>query len=137
MLVFGQMLLGFVLLVGGGESLVRGAAALASAFKISPLVIGLTVVAFGTSAPELGVSLQAVADGKPDVAIGNVIGSNITNILLILGASALVTPLVVSSQLIRIDVPLMICASLCLWGVASDGQIQQWFAGRLHPVLHS
>jgi len=124
MLVFGLMLLGFVLLVGGGESLVRGAAALASVFKISPLVIGLTVVAFGTSAPELGVSLQAVADGKPDVAIGNVVGSNITNILLILGASALVTPLVVSSQLIRTDVPLMICASLCLWGVASDGQIQ-------------
>ncbi len=122
-LVFGQITLGFVLLVGGGELLVRGAAALASALRISSLVIGLTVVAFGTSAPELGVSLQAAVIGKADVAIGNVVGSNITNILLILGASALVTPLIVSSQLIRTDVPLMICASVCLWGFASDGQI--------------
>ena len=133
--VSGQMVLGFVLLVGGGELLVRGAAALASALKISPLVIGLTVVAFGTSAPELGVSLQAAVEGKVDVAIGNVVGSNITNILLILGVSALVTPLIVSSQLIRIDVPLMICASLCLWGVASDGFIQPWEGAAMFGLL--
>jgi len=134
-IVVGQIVFGFVLLVGGGELLVRGAAALASAFKISPLVIGLTVVAFGTSAPELGVSLQAAADGKADVAIGNVVGSNITNILLILGVSALVTPLVVSSQLIRIDVPLMICASLCLWGVASNFVLERWEGATMFGLL--
>lgn len=134
-IVVGQIVFGFVLLVGGGELLVRGAAALASACKISPLVIGLTVVAFGTSAPELGVSLQAAANGKADVAIGNVVGSNITNILLILGVSALVTPLVVSSQLIRTDVPLMICASLCLWGVASDAVLQRWEGATMFGLL--
>lgn len=135
MLLVGQIVLGFALLVGGGEVLVRGAVALASAFKISPLVIGLTVVAFGTSAPELGVSLQAAAAGNVDVAIGNVVGSNITNILLILGASALVTPLIVSSQLIRTDVPLMICASLCLWGVAADGTLDRWEGAAMFGLL--
>lgn len=133
--VFSQIVFGFLLLVSGGELMVRGAAALASAFKISPLVIGLTVVAFGTSAPELGVSLQAAAAGKADVAIGNVVGSNITNILLILGASALVTPLVVSSQLIRIDVPLMICASLCLWGIASNFVLERWEGATMFGLL--
>lgn len=116
---------GLVLLVGGGELLVRGAAALAATLKISPLVIGLTVVAFGTSAPELGVSLQAALSGNADVAVGNVVGSNIINILLILGASALVTPLVVSSQLIRLDVPLMIAASLAMWAMGADGQVSR------------
>lgn len=124
--IVGQLAGGFALLVGGGELLVRGAATLAAIAKISPLVIGLTVVAFGTSAPELGVSLQAALAGSADVAIGNAVGSNITNILLILGAAALVTPLIVSSQLIRIDVPLMICASLGLWGVAADGLLVRW-----------
>ncbi len=84
MLVAGQILCGLVLLVIGGEILVRGAAALAAAFRITPLVIGLTVVAFGTSAPELGVSLQAALTGNADVAVGNVVGSNIVNILLVL-----------------------------------------------------
>jgi cation:H+ antiporter len=121
-----QLVFGFALLVGGGELLVRGAASLAAAFKISPLVIGLTVVAFGTSAPELGVSVQAAIAGDADVAIGNVVGSNITNVLLILGASALVAPLIVSSQLIRIDVPLMIGASFGLWGVAANGYLDRW-----------
>ena len=114
-----------MLLVGGGELLVRGAAALAATLKISPLVIGLTVVAFGTSAPELGVSLQAALSGNADVAVGNVVGSNIINILLILGASALVTPLAVSSQLIRLDVPLMIAASLAMWAMGADGQVSR------------
>lgn len=124
--VAGQILVGVVMLVCGGELLVRGAAALASACKISPLVIGLTVVAFGTSAPELGVSLQAAWSGNADVAVGNVIGSNITNVLLILGASALVTPLLVSSQLIRLDVPLMIAASVAMWAVSADGTVARW-----------
>lgn len=121
---------GLVLLVGGGELLVRGASRLAGAVGISPLVIGLTVVAFGTSSPELAVSLQSAFAGKADIAVGNVVGSNIFNILFILGLSALVAPLVISSQLIRLDVPLMIAASVVLWLVALDGQI-----GRTDGVL--
>jgi len=126
LLVIGQLVAGLILLVGGGELLVRGASAMAATFRVSPLVIGLTVVAFGTSAPELGVSLQAALSNSADVAIGNVVGSNIINILLILGTSALVTPLVVNSQLIRIDVPLMIAASLAMWAVSADGLIARW-----------
>ena len=108
---------------------------MAATFRISPLVIGLTVVAFGTSAPELGVSLQAALTDNADVAVGNVIGSNIINILLILGVSALVTPLVVSSQLSRIDVPLMITASLAMWAVALDGTIARWEGVLLFTAL--
>lgn len=116
---------GFVLLVVGGELLVRGASQLARALKISPLVIGLTIVAFGTSAPELAVSVQAAYSGNADVAIGNVVGSNIFNVLLILGASALIVPLVVSSQLVRRDVPLMILASGLTWWFGSDGNLDR------------
>lgn len=111
---------GLVTLVVGGELLVRGASLLARAMRISPLVIGLTVVAFGTSAPELGVSLQAALSGAADVAVGNVIGSNILNILLILGLAAMVAPLIVSSQLIRIDVPLLVAVSALMWYFALD-----------------
>ncbi len=130
-----QIVFGLVLLVGGGELLVRGAARLAAAFKISPLVIGLTVVAFGTSAPELGVSLQAALSGKPDVAVGNVVGINIINVLLVLGASALVTPLVVSSQLVRWDVPLMIAASVAAWVMAVDGDVSRLEGAALFAAL--
>lgn len=98
---------------------------MAAVLRIPPLVIGLTVVAFGTSAPELGVSLQAAFSGASDVAVGNVVGSNIFNVLLILGISSLVTPLVVSSQLIRFDVPLMIGVSCLAWALASDGMISR------------
>ena len=135
LLVTGQLIVGLIMLVGGGELLVHGASAMAATFRISPLVIGLTVVAFGTSAPELGVSLQAALTNNADVAVGNVIGSNIINILLILGTSALVTPLVVSSQLIRIDVPLMIAASLAMWAVAADGLITRWEGVLLFAAL--
>ena len=126
MLIAGQIILGLILLVVGGELLVRGAVSLAATFKISPLVVGLTIVAFGTSAPELGVSVQAALTGNAGVAIGNVVGSNIINILLVLGASALVIPLIVSSQLIRLDVPLMIFASIAMWAVASDGLVSRF-----------
>jgi cation:H+ antiporter len=114
---------GLVVLTVGAEILVRGASALALAIRISPLVIGLTVVAFGTSAPELVVSLQSAWRGQADVAMGNVIGSNIFNILLILGVAALITPLVVSQQLVRVDVPLMIGVSLLVWAMAMDGRL--------------
>ena len=117
---------GIVLLIGGAELLVRGASRLASAVGISPLVIGLTVVAFGTSAPELAVSIQASLAGQADIALGNVVGSNIANVLLILGISALIVPLVVSAQLVWLDVPLMIGASVLLLLLALDGTIGRW-----------
>ncbi len=117
---------GLALLVVGGDLLVRGASALAAAARISPLVIGLTVVAFGTSAPELAVSVASALKGQADLALGNVVGSNIFNVLFILGLSALLTPLVVSSQLIRFDVPLMIGLSGLVLGVSLDGRIGRW-----------
>ena len=115
--------LGLSLLFGGAELLVKGASRLAATLGISPLVIGLTVVAFGTSAPELAVSVQGAMAGKADLAIGNVVGSNIFNILVILGLASLVTPLVVAQKLIRVDVPLMIGASLLVLLLALDGVV--------------
>ena len=118
-------LLGLILLVVGAEFFVRGAARLAVRFGISSLVIGLTVVAFGTSAPELSVSLRAGMDGQPDIALGNVVGSNIFNILFILGLSALIVPLRVDRQLVRLDVPLMIAASVLVLLLGWDGRIRR------------
>ncbi|HUO85735.1 MAG TPA: calcium/sodium antiporter [Thermoanaerobaculia bacterium] len=114
---------GLALLVGGGELLVRGASRFAVSVGISPLVVGLTVVAFGTSAPELAVSVLASLTGEADLAVGNVVGSNISNILLILGLSALVAPLTVSQQLVRLDVPLMIGVSVVMLLMALNGNI--------------
>ena len=117
------ILFGLAALVAGGELLVRGASRLAVAMKISPLVVGLTVVAFGTSSPELAVSLQSAIAGNPDIALGNAVGSNIANVLFILGLSALIVPMVVSSRLIRWDVPLMIVASVALLLLGLDGRL--------------
>jgi cation:H+ antiporter len=117
--------IGLIVLVAGGELLVRGAVRLAALARVSPLLIGLTVVAFGTSAPELAVSIRASWAGQSDVALGNIVGSNIANILLVLGLSACIAPLVVSSQLVRFDVPLMILASVALWGLGYDGQLSR------------
>jgi cation:H+ antiporter len=117
---------GLVLLLWGAEWLVRGASRLAAAGGISPLVIGLTVVSFGTSAPELAVSIQAGLAGQADVTVGNVVGSNIANVLLILGLSALVAPLVVAQQLVRLDVPLMIGVSFLLLFLARDGLLSRY-----------
>jgi cation:H+ antiporter len=114
------LLSGLVLLFVGGELLVRGAVRLALAIGTSPLIIGLTVVAFGTSSPELAVSVLAGLRGSSDLAVGNVVGSNIFNVLFILGISALIVPLVVSQQLIRIDVPIMIAVSLLFLIFALD-----------------
>jgi cation:H+ antiporter len=118
--------LGLVALVAGAELLVRGASKLSLSFGISPLVVGLTVVAFGTSAPEMAVSVQSALSGQVDIAIGNVVGSNIFNVLFILGASALITPLIVNQQLIRQEVPVMIAVSLLAWALAADGGIGRW-----------
>jgi cation:H+ antiporter len=121
---------GLGLLVLGADWLVKGASRLAAAFGISPLVIGLTVVAYGTSSPEMAVSVKSVLSGQAGIALGNVVGSNVFNVLFILGASAVITPLVVSSQLIRLDVPIMIGVSLVSLLLAADGSI-----GRLDGLL--
>jgi len=115
--------IGLVLLTVGAESLVRGAAGIAARLGIPPLIVGLTVVAFGTSAPELAVSVAAAWSGQGDIALGNVVGSNIFNVLCILGISALIVPLAITSQLIRVDVPLMIGASMLTLLFALDGHI--------------
>ncbi|NQU75320.1 MAG: calcium/sodium antiporter [Planctomycetes bacterium] len=114
---------GLVLLTAGAEVLVRGASGLARAVGLPSLIIGLTVVAFGTSAPELAVSVKASVTGQADLALGNVVGSNIFNVLFILGVSALIAPLVASAQLVRLDVPVMIGASGLVWLLAMDGSI--------------
>ncbi len=118
--------IGLLALVAGAEAMVRGASKLALTVGVSPLVVGLTVVAFGTSAPELAISVQSAWSGQVDIALGNVVGSNIFNVLLILGVSALITPLLVHQQLIRREVPLMIGASLLLWALAADGGVNRW-----------
>lgn len=126
--------LGLASLVLGAELLVRGASRLSLSLGISPLVVGLTVVAFGTSAPELAVSVQSAMTDRADIALGNVIGSNIMNVLFILGASALIVPLVVANQIIRQEVPIMVGFSLLLLGLAYDGSISR-LDGLLLTVL--
>lgn len=118
---------GLGLLLGGGECLVRGASRLAAAAGISPLVIGLTVVAFGTSSPEMAVSTVSALSGNggADIAVGNIVGSNIFNILFILGISAMVAPLAVSAQLVKWDVPIMIGVSVLFLILASNGRIDR------------
>lgn len=117
--------LGLVFLVIGAEALVKGASRLAAAFRVSPLIIGLTVVAFGTSAPELAVSIEAALADQAGIAIGNVVGSNIFNVLFILGVSALIVPLMVSAQLIRLDVPLMVALSVIVFLMALDESLSR------------
>ena len=117
------LITGLIALVGGAEALVRGASKLALSFGISPLVVGLTIVAMGTSAPEVAVSVGAATRGATDLAIGNVVGSNVLNVLFVLGASAIVTPLLVAQQLIKQEVPIMIGASILLFGLALDRSI--------------
>ena len=132
LLLFAAGLAGLVL---GAGLLVRGSSKLALSFGISPLVVGLTIVAFGTSAPEVAVSVGAVLDGNPDIAIGNVVGSNIFNVLFILGVSALITPLVVNQQLIRQEVPIMLGASLLLMALGLDGRLSFWDGALLFGLL--
>jgi len=116
---------GMVALIAGGELLVRGASNLAAALGVSPLIIGLTVVALGTSAPELAVSIQSCLAGKTGLAVGNAVGSNISNLLLILGVSSLITPIAVSARLFRLDIPAMICAAAVLLIFGWDGALDR------------
>ncbi len=123
--VIGLLLAGLMLLVIGAEALVRGSSKLATILGISPLIIGLTIVAFGTSSPEMAVSIQSSFAGQADIALGNAVGSNIFNVLFVLGISALASPLIVARQLVRLDVPIMIGVSFLLLLFGLDGKINQ------------
>lgn len=112
-----------LLLIAGAELLVRAALRLAERLRVRPLIIGLSLVAFGSTAPQLTVSLQAAYQGAPDVAVGSVIGSNIFNVLVILGLAALIIPLRVSRQLVRLDIPLMIAASALVYALCGNGHL--------------
>ena len=129
------LIAGLAILVLGGEVLVRGAVNLAKRFHISTLVIGMTVVSFGTSAPELLVSVKAVVDLHPEIAIGNVLGSNIANLALVLGITALVFPIAVDRNSIRVDWPAMMAATLILWWMISDQVILFWEAASMFLLL--
>lgn len=120
------MVFGLALLVVGAELLVRGASRLATAVGISPLVVGLTVVAFGTSSPEIAVSVQSALQGQADLVIGNVVGSNIFNILVIIGLAAVITPLVAAQQIVRLDVPILIGVTWLTWLLAGNGVLSRW-----------
>lgn len=123
-------LAGLILLILGADLLVRGASRLAAAFGVSPLAIGLTIVAIGTASPEIAVSLRAAATGQGDLTLGNVLGSNIFNILFILGLTAIVAPIVIAEQLIRKDAPIMLAVSLLAFGLALDKNL-----GRLDGLI--
>lgn len=117
------VILGLILLVVGGEFLVRSAVALSFKFNISKLVIGMTVVSFATSAPELLVSLQAALDGSPDIALGNIIGSNIANIGLVLGITALISPLGIDKNFYQLNWPMMMLLSIVLYFMLQSGDV--------------
>jgi cation:H+ antiporter len=129
------LVVGLALLVLGAESLVRGASKIASALGVPPLLVGLTVVAYGTSTPEIAVSLKAALAGQADLALGNVVGSNIFNVLFILGLSAMIAPLIVSRQLVWIDVPLMVGTSVLMLLMALDGRISRLDGGVLVALI--
>jgi len=117
---------GLLALILGAEVLVRGASKIAAGLGVSPLIIGLTVVAFGTSTPELAISVNGAMTAQANIALGNIIGSNIFNVLFILGLSALIIPLYVSKQLIRFDVPLMIGLSLAVLDLSLDQMLNRF-----------
>ncbi|MFQ3214020.1 MAG: cation:H+ antiporter [Marivirga sp.] len=120
------LIVGLITLIIGGDLLVRGASRIALRFKISPLVVGLTIVAFGTSAPELLISIQAALTGSPDITMGNVIGSNICNLALVLGITALIAPIHVNSDSIKIDWPMTMGSSLLLYFVVREGFVNSY-----------
>ncbi|NQV10671.1 MAG: calcium/sodium antiporter [Cyanobacteria bacterium] len=123
-----EIVVGILLLFGGGELFVQGSVALALLLGIPQLVIGLTVVALGTSTPELFVSLLSTFQGSDDLAVSNVVGSNIFNMMVVLGCSAVILPLRVQSRLVRRDVPILLAVSMAVWGMASAGRVT-WQAG--------
>jgi cation:H+ antiporter len=123
------LVLGLTVLIAGGEFLVRGASGIASGFRIPPMVIGLTIVSFGTSAPELIISIQAALKGSPDIATGNVVGSNICNLTLILGITALIQPVMVKRNTLIHDWPVALLSVLIFWWVIANqmlGSTEGW-----------
>ncbi|HEV7275308.1 MAG TPA: calcium/sodium antiporter [Devosiaceae bacterium] len=128
MMVWLSLLGGFVLLVVGGELLVRGAVQVANRLGVSPLVIGLTLVGFGTSTPELMTSVQAALSGSPGIAYGNIVGSNIANTLLILGAAALLSPILIDSRALKRDGVVMVAAAIMFSLLAATVSFG-WFVG--------
>ena len=117
------ILAGFLLLIWSADRFVIGASGIALNFGVSPLIIGLTIVGFGTSAPEMIVSGVASYEGKPSLAVGNAIGSNITNIALVLGVTALVSPLLVNSKILKREYPVMFLIMILAWGLLWDGKL--------------
>ena len=129
------LILGLLTLIVGGEFLVRGSVHIANRFNLSPLVIGMTIVSFGTSAPELIVSIKAALAGNPDIALGNVIGSNIANIGLVLGLTVLIFPMIIDRNTKIIDWPMMMFSSLLFFFFAYDGVIVRWEGLTLFALL--
>ena len=125
MLTYLYLIAGLLLLIAGGNYLVKGGVAVAKRFKVPTLIIGMTIVAFGTSSPEFIVSLQSALQGHPEISIGNVVGSNIANIGLILGVTALILPMSVNRTSVKIDVPFLILCSLLFYILAEDSVISR------------
>ncbi len=129
------LIVGAGLLLGGGDILIRGAAALARTLGVPPMIVGLTVVAYGTSAPELVVSIMATLDGKPAICGGNIVGSNILNILLVLGATALLCPIQATAAFVRREIPIMVGVSIAFLAFILDGDLSRIEAGLLLAAL--
>lgn len=125
---------GLAILIAGGEVLVRGAVGIALKFNLSPLVIGMTIVSFGTSAPELLVSLKAALEGHPEIAIGNIVGSNIANITLVLGITAMILPIPVKKNTLKIDWPIMMGVSVLFYLFILNGVLNTW-EGAIFVIL--
>ncbi len=119
-------ILGLVMLVIGAEGLVRGATRVARALGVSPFMVGFTIVTFGTTAPEQVVSISAALRGNSELALGNVVGSNIVNVGLVLGAAAVVAPFTAHLRLLRVETPLVVLVSILLWLFCSDGTLSRW-----------
>ena len=125
------LIAGLVLLVLSGDGLVRFASGLAIKASIPPVIVGLTIVSIGTSAPEIIASVRAALEGNPGITVGNVIGSNIANLALILGVTALIHPVRVDRSLMRTDWPVLVAASLLFWFFARNGSLETWEGGML------
>ena len=120
------LIIGLIVLIVGGDHLVKGASSIALRLHLSPLVVGLTIVAFGTSAPELFISIKSALSGSPDIAMGNVVGSNICNLALVLGLTAVINPVKVQSNSIQVDWPMTMGSAILLYLTVRDGFLQFW-----------
>ncbi len=129
-----KLLVGLFVLIIGGDFLVKGASSIAFRFRLSALVVGLTIVAFGTSAPELLISIRSALAGSPDLTMGNVVGSNICNLGLVLGVTAIIGPVVVGNDSLRIDWPVAMGSALLLFGIAKTG-VLVWYEGLVFVTL--